>query len=203
MPMKKAAVRRMSAVPRNSAGDRLVALIAEQWKREVPEGYLPKIADSLALISDEEIWWRPNDASNSLGNLVLHLRGNIGQWILAGLGGIEFVRKRDMEFSEKGPIPREELIEKLRVTVRKATQVIKAMSAADLLHSYGIQGYNVTGYEAAIHVTTHFAYHAGQIIYVAKMKRAQDLGFTKLPALPAGKKLPAKRRSDPLFPIKI
>jgi len=202
MATKKAAAPKMSAGAKISA-DHLVALIAEQWKHEVPDGYLPKIVDSLKLLSDDEIWWRPNEASNSIGNLVLHLCGNISQWILAGLGGVEFVRKRDLEFSEKGPIPREELIEKLRTTVRKASQEIKGISAADLLRSYGIQGYNVTGYEAAIHVTTHFAYHAGQIIYVTKMKRAEDLGFTKLPPLPTEKKLPAKARSNPLLPVKI
>jgi uncharacterized damage-inducible protein DinB len=202
MPTKKAAASKMSVRPKMSA-DQLVALIAEQWKREVPEGYLPKIVDSLNLLSDDNIWWRPNDASNSLGNLVLHLCGNLSQWILAGLGGVEFVRKRDLEFSEKGPIPREQLLEKLRGTVRQTSRVIKGLSASDLVRSYGIQGYNVTGYEAAIHVTTHFAYHAGQIIYVAKMKRGEDLGFTKLPPLPVEKKLPAKRGANPLFPIKI
>ena len=178
MPSKKTA-------PAKPSAPQLVALVAEQWKREVPEGYLPKICDSLDLLSDEEIWWRPNDSSNSVGNLILHLCGNIRQWIISGLGGADFVRKRDLEFSEKGPIAREKLIAQLRDTVREASAIVTRMSDAELVSRYDIQGYDVTGYEAGIHVASHFAYHAGQIIYVAKMKRAKDLGFTKLPPLAA------------------
>lgn len=103
------------------------------------------------------------------------------------MGGAKDIRQRDLEFSEKGPIPRAELNEKLRETVDAASKVIRGLSAGDLVREYSIQGFRVTGYEAAIHVTTHVAYHAGQIIYVAKMKRGKDLGFTKLPPLP-GKK---------------
>jgi uncharacterized damage-inducible protein DinB len=172
---------RKSADPRSR---QLLALVLDQWKREVANGHLPRISDSLEMLSDEEIWWRPNDASNSLGNIVLHLCGNMRQWVIAGLGGAEDIRERDLEFSEKGPLPRGELIGKLRGTVREASRVIARLSAADLTRKYGIQGYRVTGYEAAFHVATHFTYHAGQIIYVAKMKRAKDLGFTKLPPPP-------------------
>jgi len=196
MPPKKSAAKEIPA-------KQLVALVSEQWKREVPGGYLPKICDSLKLLSDDEIWWRPNDPSNSVGNLVLHLCGNMRQWIISGLGGAKDVRKRDVEFSEKGPIPRDKLIAQLRETVREASAVVTRLSAADLVRSYSIQGYDVTGYEASIHVTTHFAYHAGQIIYVAKMKRAADLGFTKLPPLPAAKQQPAKQPRGSAFPIDI
>jgi uncharacterized damage-inducible protein DinB len=181
MPPQKSAKQDVGAA-------KLTALIAEQWKREVPEGHLPRVCDSIQLLSDQEVWWRANEASNSVGNLVLHLCGNIRQWIISGLGGVEFLRDRDREFSEKGPIPRGELIEKLRDTVREASSVIARLSPADLVKPFSIQGYKVTGYEASIHVTVHFAYHAGQIIYFAKMQRAKDLGFTKLPPLPAKKK---------------
>jgi uncharacterized damage-inducible protein DinB len=196
MPSKKTA-------PAKTSAPQLVALVSEQWKREVPEGYLPKICDSLELLSDEEIWWRPNDSSNSVGNLVLHLCGNIRQWMISGLGGAKFVRVRDLEFSEKGPIARDKLVAQLREIVREASAIVMRLSAADLVRCYSIQGYDVTGYEASIHVTTHFAYHAGQIIYVAKMKRAADLGFTKLPAMPAAKKQPPKQRKGSAFPIHI
>jgi uncharacterized damage-inducible protein DinB len=180
MPPRKSAKRKDPA-------DSLVALVLDQWKREVPSGYLPKICDSLRLLSDEEIWWRANDASNSMGNLVLHLCGNLRQWIVAGLGGAEDIRKRDLEFSEKGPIARDVLIEKIEATVKESSRVIARLSASQLAGTFSIQGFSVTGYEAMIHVTTHLAYHAGQIIYFTKTRRAKDLGFTKLPPLPAKK----------------
>lgn len=185
MPPKK-------SLPKESAQKKLspkqlVTLVSDQWKREVSGGYVPKMCDSLAVLSDEEIWWRANDASNSIGNLILHLCGNMRQWIISGLGGREDIRRRDLEFSERGPIPRTELMEKLRTTVGEASKVMGGLSAKDLVKNYRIQGYRLTGYEAALHVITHVAYHAGQIFYVTKMKRAKDLGFTKLPPLPANK----------------
>jgi uncharacterized damage-inducible protein DinB len=181
MPKKKAAKGKVSS-------EKLAAVILEQWKLEVPDNYLKRITESLMELSDEEIWWRANDASNSVGNLMLHLSGNMRQWIIAGLGGAEDIRKRDLEFSEKGPISRAELIEKIQTVVKDASRVIATLSPADLMKRYSIQGFGVSGYEALVHVTAHVAYHAGQIVYVAKMKRAKDLGFTKLPALPAKKK---------------
>jgi uncharacterized damage-inducible protein DinB len=187
MPLKRSQSTNSARKSRKISAEQLVTLVSDQWKREVPKGYIPKICDSLELLSDDEIWWRANDASNSVGNLILHLCGNMRQWIISGLGGAEDIRKRDLEFSEKGPIARAELIEKLRATVREASNVIRRLAAKDLVKEYNVQGYRVTGYEASIHVTTHISYHAGQIIYVAKMKRGKDLGFTKLPRLP-GKK---------------
>jgi Protein of unknown function (DUF1572) len=196
MPVKKSGPETVSVVY-------LAALVADHWKREVADRYLPRICDSLMLLSPEEIWWRPNLVSNSIGNLVLHLRGNVRQWIICGLGGERDVRRRDLEFSEKGPIAREKLITEIRSTVRDASGVIRNLAADQLLRRYSIQGYRVTGYEAATQVITHFGVHAGQIMYVTKMKRGIDLGFTKLPPVPELTKLPANRRGGPLLPIKI
>src|SRR5215469_11105270 len=78
--------------------------------------YVSRMVKCLGQLSEEEIWWRPNAASNSAGNLVLHLCGNVRQWIISGLGGAEDCRERDVEFSEQGPVPREELVSKLRAT---------------------------------------------------------------------------------------
>lgn len=163
-------------------------LVAAEWKRTVPDGGLPRICDSLRMLSDEEIWWRANDASNSMGNLVLHLCGNMRQWIISGLGGAEDNRRRDLEFSERGPIARDELIDKIQTTAREASKVVAGLSAMELARKRTIQGFRVTGHEAVMHVATHVAYHAGQIIYFTKMRRGKDLGFTRLPALPAKKK---------------
>jgi len=150
---------------------------------------LPHIVECLQELSEEEIWWRPNAASNSAGNLVLHLCGNVRQWIISGLGGVEDKRERDREFAEQGPIPRQALVTQLRRTVRDACRVMAKLSDDSLSRKYGIQGYHVTGLDAAFHVAEHFGYHTGQIIYITKLKRAQDLRFTRLPVIkPARKK---------------
>src|SRR5260370_25790859 len=135
---------------------------------------LPSVVKCLQQLSEEEIWWRPNSSSNSAGNLVLHLCGNVRQWIIAGLGGAEDKRERDREFAERGPIPRQVLITQLRRTVRDACRVLARLSDDSLSLKHNIQGYHVTGLDAAFHVAEHFGYHTGQIIYITKLKRAQD-----------------------------
>ena len=155
--------------------------------------YLPRIVKCLQQLSDEDIWWRPNAASNSVGNLVLHLCGNVRQWIISGLGEKPDVRIRDKEFAEKGPLPRSELIAKLRGTVREAKAVLQSLPPESLSRAYTIQGFKVTGLVAIAHVYEHFSYHAGQIIYVTKMKSAKDQRFTKLPKL----KFPGTARKHP------
>ena len=144
---------------------------------------LPRIVKCLQQLSEEEIWWRPNSASNSAGNLVLHLCGNVRQWIISGLGGVEDRRERDREFSERGPIARQVLVTQLRRTVRDACRVLAQLSDDSLSRKYEIQGYHVTGLDAAFTVAEHFGYHTGQIVYITKLKRAQDLRFTRLPAI--------------------
>jgi uncharacterized damage-inducible protein DinB len=144
---------------------------------------LPLIVKSLQQLSEEEIWWRPNPPSNSAGNLVLHLCGNVRQWIVSNLGGADFKRERDLEFSERGPIPRNKLVAQLRRTVRDASRVLARLSDDSLAQQHTIQGLHVNALEAVYHVVEHFSYHTGQIIYITKLKRSRDLRFTRLPLL--------------------
>jgi len=160
----------------------LAALCLRRWRARLEERYLPPMIDCLGLLSDDEVWWRPNEASNSAGNLVLHLCGNMRQWIISGLGGAKDIRERDKEFSERGPIARGALSEQFRETVKECCAVFERLKPADLTRRYRIQGFDVTGYEAAEQVSEHIAYHLGQIIYLTKLKRGKDLGFTRLPA---------------------
>ncbi|MGO9274328.1 MAG: DUF1572 family protein [Terriglobia bacterium] len=152
-----------------------------QVRHSIHEYHLSRIERCLKTLSEEDIWWRPNEASNSVGNLVLHLSGNVRQWIISGLGGAPDRRERDQEFAECGPIPRRALLALLRRTVREASRVFERLTADDLARARPIQKFEVTGLTAAFHVAEHFAFHTGQIIYVAKMKRKLDLGFTRLP----------------------
>lgn len=161
---------------------RLAEVCLRQWRSRFEERYLPRLIGCLEQLSDEEIWWRPNEASNSVGNLLLHLCGNMRQWIISGLGGAADIRERDQEFSERGPIARAALSEQLQKTIREACAVLVRLKPRDLTRPYRIQGYDVTGYQAGEQVIEHVSYHLGQIIYVTKVKRAKDLGFTQLPA---------------------
>ncbi len=165
------------------ANDNTIARLFLQDAESRFKQYLSRIQHCLGELSEEEIWWRPNENSNSVGNLVLHLSGNVRQWIISGLGGAADRRKRDLEFSERGPVPRRELVARLRATVNEARRVLRRLRAADLAHRYTIQGFQITGLAAVSHVYEHFSHHAGQIIYITKMLHGKDLRLTKLPAL--------------------
>lgn len=142
--------------------------------------YLPRIARCLAMLTQEEIWWRPHPSSNSIGNLILHLDGNVRQWIISGLGRAPDRRQRDTEFAERGPIPRTRLLARLRSTVEEACAVVGRLTPQELERKRSIQSFHVSGLRALVHVVEHFAFHSGQIILVTKMKRRRDLRFTRL-----------------------
>jgi uncharacterized damage-inducible protein DinB len=153
----------------------------DQARRLLHGVYWPRIERCVRQLSQEQIWWRANPASNSAGNLALHLEGNARQWVVSGLGGAPDTRQRDKEFAERGPIPRRALLARLQKTVNEACGVLGKLSSSDLSRTYTIQGYRVTGLKAVFHVAEHFSQHAGQIILATKMLRGQDLGFTHLP----------------------
>jgi uncharacterized damage-inducible protein DinB len=168
--------------------------LLKQVRHSLAEHHLPRITRCMALLSQEDIWWRPNRASNSVGNLVLHLAGNVRQWIISGVGGAVDTRERDKEFAARGAVPRLKLIADLRRTVTEAAQVIEGLTEEDLEGEHAIQGFRVTGLQAIFHVAEHFAFHSGQIQFVTKLKRGEDLGFTRLP----GERVRAKAKAAKL-----
>jgi uncharacterized damage-inducible protein DinB len=139
--------------------------------------YLPKIERCLEQLTDEQIWSRPNEASNSIGNLVLHLCGNARQWIVSGLGDNPDRRDRDSEFKQREIIARVELLERLQTTVREVAQVLANLDSNIVLERRTIQGKDVEVLEAIFHVTEHFSMHTGQIILLTKMLAQRDMKF--------------------------
>ena len=149
----------------------------QEARRLLVEEYLPKIERCVEKLSDEQIWWRPNPESNSIGNLLLHLSGNARQWIVCGLGGELDERQRQTEFAERDEIPRDELLRKLRTTVADVNDVLARFDPARLLDEYPIQGTRATALAAIFHVTEHFSMHTGQIVLLTKMLANVDLIF--------------------------
>jgi uncharacterized damage-inducible protein DinB len=154
----------------------------DKSRRLLVEDSTPKIERCLQRLSVDDIWWRPNEASNSIGNLVLHLCGNISMWIIGGVGKRPFQRNRQQEFDERGPIPGAELRERLRSAVGHAGDVLAGIDEAELLSRRQIQGYDVTVLEAIYHVVEHFGMHTGQIILLTKARVGEDLRLWTPPA---------------------
>ena len=138
-----------------------------------------RIRDCLAKLSTDEIWARGHENENAIGNLVLHLNGNVRQWIISGVGGAPDTRTRDAEFAARGGIEIGELRERLESTVREAIAAIGKVTPERMTERVTIQKYDVTVMEAIFHVVEHFAQHTGQIIFVTKMLTGEDLGFYK------------------------
>ena len=145
------------------------------------DDYLPKVLHCVGQMSDADLWWRPNDASNSVGNLILHLCGNLRQWIVSSIGGVDFKRDRNAEFAARGPIPKTELVANLQQAVREVDGVLAKLEAERLLQRLKIQTYDdVSTLQVVYHVVEHFSYHLGQILYVYKMKTGTDPRFYNL-----------------------
>lgn len=131
--------------------------------------YRIKLRAAVAAMPPEAIWWRGNDQSNSVGNLLLHLTGNIRQWIVSGVGGASDARDRASEFAARsGPSP-DELLADLDRALDDVDAVLARLTADDLAATRTIQGREMTVLEAIYHVVEHFSLHLGQIILVAKL----------------------------------
>jgi uncharacterized damage-inducible protein DinB len=141
------------------------------------QDFLPKLLHCLNAMTDDQIWWRPNEQSNSVGNLVLHLRGNLKQWIVESLGGQPFRRERDSEFATRARVSRGELIAAIESAVAEVESVLLNFPTDQLLVQYSVQVYQVSALQAVYHVVEHFSYHLGQILYIYKLQTAADPGF--------------------------
>jgi uncharacterized damage-inducible protein DinB len=141
------------------------------------EQMLDRISSCVSPLTQEQIWARGGENENAIGNLMLHLAGNVRQWIVSGAGGRPDVRDRDSEFAARGGIQKEEVLYRLRQTVGEAVAVIAALTSERLAERVTIQDYDVTVLEAVYHVVEHFSMHTGQIIFATKMLTGADLGF--------------------------
>ena len=163
--------------PAAQADPTISAAFISQARYLLREEYLPKIERCLEQLTDEQVWWRANESSNSIGNLILHISGNARQWIVSGLGGERDDRKRDAEFAERRMVPRVDLLAHLKSAVSEMDRTLETFDSARLLDQFQIQGTMTTALSAILHVTEHFSMHTGQIILLAKMLADVDLVF--------------------------
>jgi Protein of unknown function (DUF1572) len=153
------------------------AVFLEFSRSKLLEQYWPRLRACVESLTDEQIWWRPNEASNSVGNLVLHLNGNVRQWLVASFNRLPDTRERPAEFNERELIAGSVLCEHLGATMQQAAVVLAHLTEADLLATFRIQGYSVRGLDAVYQVVEHFGLHYGQILYVTKMLRGEGTHF--------------------------
>ncbi len=137
--------------------------------------YLSKIERCLDVLGEDDIWWRVNAASNSIGNLMLHLDGSTRMWMLRVAGGRQIVRDRDAEFAERGPMAKSALLARLRSTLAEVDEVLATLNETTLLERRPSTQGEVTVLWAVLHGVEHFAMHTGQIITLTKLRTGSAL----------------------------
>ena len=138
---------------------------------------LLRIEYCLEKLTLEQIWSREHEIENSVGNLVLHLCGNVRQWIISGVAGAPDNRDRDAEFSRREPVHAGELARRLSETVEEANEILANLTPDELLGKRKIQVYNLTVLNTVYHVVEHFGEHTGQIMWATKLMLGENLNF--------------------------
>jgi hypothetical protein len=161
-----------------------VAAAFGQESRKRLAACLKKIKHCLAQLSDDEVWWRPREAQNSIANLILHLGGNVRQWIVAGVGGAADVRDRPQEFAARERISRAELLRRLEGVVAEADAALAGVAAEKLLAPRQIQGFAATGLSAIYDSVAHFQGHTQEIVFLTRLQRGAAYQFEWQPSTP-------------------
>ena len=172
--------------------DEMTAALGREASNELASA-LSRIKHCLDQLTAEQVWWRSQPAMNSIGNLLLHLSGNVRQWLVSGLGSVPDNRNRPAEFSERGPIPQDELYHKLDAVVDEAKTVLNQQKAGQLLEVRRIQGNEESGLSALFHSVTHFRGHTQEIVHMTRLLLGDAYQFQWTP--PLNKSL---RREAPL-----
>jgi uncharacterized damage-inducible protein DinB len=161
--------------------DEFASHLANEAANEMA-GALARIKHCVNQLSEEQIWQRSQPKMNSIGNVLLHLCGNVRQWIVSGIGGAADVRNRPAEFAERGPIAKIELLRRLDAVVADARAALIKQTAEQLLSVRRIQGENVTGLQALFNSVPHFRGHTQEIIYITRLLLGDDYQFAWKPS---------------------
>jgi GrpB-like predicted nucleotidyltransferase (UPF0157 family) len=165
-----------------SAND-LAAAVGTEASKELTSA-LGKIKHCLDQLSDEQVWRRSWPSLNSIGNLILHLCGNVRQWIVAGLGGARDVRNRPAEFAERGPIPKADLLRQLDTVIGEAKEVLGRLTTRQLLGARRIQGFDVIGLAAIFDSVPHFRGHTQEIVHMTRLQLGDAYKLSWQPTTP-------------------
>jgi len=151
------------------------AAALESMRKRITQFLPEQIRQAVQQLTDDELWWRPNAESNSVGNLILHLSGSIRNYLCRSIGGFDYARDRAAEFAARGPIPREELLAIFETMVEQASKTLESFDTSTFLDSTEEPDYYPHVFDQICGIVTHLALHTGQIIYVAKMLKAGSL----------------------------
>lgn len=155
----------------------MIAIIKNEFHRRIIEEGLSRIIQCVDQLNDEQLWYKHNSNTNSIGNIILHLCGNVKQYIESGIGQQPDFRDRPSEFLPSSQINREELINKITSVANNANKVIQRINEDALSEDRKVQGFDENVLSIIIHVIEHFSYHVGQITFFTKYINNIDTGY--------------------------
>lgn len=144
---------------------------------QVLQTHFERLEDALRVLPPQDLWWRPHEQCLSMGMILLHLEGNLGQWILAGFGGSQDTRQRSSEFAGSPAGNSDELLQALTKTHSRAVALMKAVPDSALKEQRMIQGFQLSTQGALLHVVEHFSWHVGQAVWIAKARAGEGHGL--------------------------
>ena len=144
-------------------------LILEALRIRITRVFPAQIRAAIAPLSDEQIWWRPNESSNSIGNIVIHLTGSLNHYLNRNLGGLDYTRDRPAEFAERRAIPKAEVVAGFDAMVEAAERTMAGLRPEQLAEPSPEPKLNANIFEDLLGIAVHIANHAGQVVWIAKM----------------------------------
>lgn len=153
-------------------------IILDALKTRITAVFPAQIHDAVNRLTDEQLWWRPNESSNSIGNLLLHLSGSLNLYLNRNLGSIDYTRDRAAEFAERRELPKADLLAIFDGMVASARTTFEGLTADRLDEPSPEPSMHRLVVEDLINIAAHLAFHAGQIVWIAKMFDASAVDET-------------------------
>ena len=153
----------------NYDSTKLTEAIVEEGRRRLVNESLPRMTQCLEQLTDDQIWWKPNKNSNSVGNIIVHVNGNLRQWVLSAIAGQPDERQRNIEFEMDGGISGTQLIEMLQATMREVSTALDEVVKIGILEIRPVQVFEESILSIIVHVVEHTSYHTGQVTWITKM----------------------------------
>lgn len=153
------------------------ALFLSDIRRRLFQENEERIYTCLNLITEDQLWYKHNENVNSIGNLILHLCGNITQYICSGILRENDLRNRDSEFDQSNTYKIQQIKEHLGKTMSNIKDKLDLITPEMLTKNYEVQGFQENGISILVHVTEHFSYHVGQITYITKYLNNVDTSY--------------------------
>ena len=127
------------------------------------------------------MWWRPTDSMNSIANLILHLCGNVRQWVISGVGGAPDQRNRPQEFAQRDRIPKSDLLQMMQDVAAEFASTVSGVSDDEWIRVRRVQGYDVSGVLAVVHSISHFRGHTQEIVHMTRLQLGNAYEFEFVP----------------------